>query len=187
MADFTKKAIRASFMKLLNEKPLKQITVRDIVDDCGVNRNTFYYHFHDIPDLIETTIKQDAKRIIDANPTIDSIDHCIDAVIGFALENRTAVLHIYRSVNRDIYEQYQWEICAYAVSTYLNTVLKDRQILPSDKDLLTEYLTCVAFGLVIGWLKGGMNSDLRAHIRRLCELKQGEPERIIERCEQECT
>ena len=40
MASFTKKAIRDSFVKLLNEKPLSQITIRDIVDDCGVNRNT---------------------------------------------------------------------------------------------------------------------------------------------------
>lgn len=51
MANFTKRAIRDSFVKLLNERPLSQITVKDIVDDCGVNRNTFYYHFRDIPDL----------------------------------------------------------------------------------------------------------------------------------------
>ena len=41
MANFTKKAIRDSFVKLLNEKPISQITVKDIVEDCGVNRNTF--------------------------------------------------------------------------------------------------------------------------------------------------
>ena len=35
MASFTKKAIRDSFVKLLNEKSLSQITIRDIVDDCG--------------------------------------------------------------------------------------------------------------------------------------------------------
>ena len=51
MAGFAKKAIRDSFIKLLNERPLSQITVRDIVDDCGVNRNTFYYYFQDISQL----------------------------------------------------------------------------------------------------------------------------------------
>ena len=45
MPNFTQKAIKESFIKLLNEKPLHQITVKDIVEDCGVNRNTFYYHF----------------------------------------------------------------------------------------------------------------------------------------------
>ena len=57
MAGFAKKAIRDSFIKLLNERPLSQITVRDIVDACGVNRNTFYYYFQDIPQLVETDRK----------------------------------------------------------------------------------------------------------------------------------
>ena len=41
MAQFTKQAIINSFLKLLEEMPLDKITVKDIVEDCGVNRNTF--------------------------------------------------------------------------------------------------------------------------------------------------
>ncbi len=93
MADFTKKAIRNSFLKLLNEKPLKQITVRDIVDDCGVNRNTFYYHFQDIPQLIETIIREDAEQIIADHPTITTVQEYLEAAIGFALNNRNAIMH----------------------------------------------------------------------------------------------
>ena len=47
MASFAKKATMASFSKLLEEKPLSQITIREIVEYCGINRNTFYYHFRD--------------------------------------------------------------------------------------------------------------------------------------------
>lgn len=43
MAQFTKQAIINSFLKLLEETPLDKITVKDIVEDCGINRNTFYY------------------------------------------------------------------------------------------------------------------------------------------------
>ena len=51
MSKFTKQAIYASFLKFLNEKPLDKITVKDIVDDCGINRKTFYYYFQDMYDL----------------------------------------------------------------------------------------------------------------------------------------
>ena len=51
MSAYTKQAIKASFLKLLNERPLSQVTVKSIVEDCGINRNTFYYHFADIPSL----------------------------------------------------------------------------------------------------------------------------------------
>lgn len=46
MPDFTKSAIKASFLKLLNEQPLSKISVRGIVKDGGINRHSFYYHYH---------------------------------------------------------------------------------------------------------------------------------------------
>ena len=45
MASFTRKAIMDSCLRLLEERPVDKITVKDIVEDCGINRNTFYYHF----------------------------------------------------------------------------------------------------------------------------------------------
>lgn len=42
-----------SLRKLMVTKPLSKISIREITEDCGVNRQTFYYHFHDIFDLLE--------------------------------------------------------------------------------------------------------------------------------------
>lgn len=53
MAAFTKKAIVESFLHLLGKKPIDKITVRDVVDHCGINRNTFYYYFQDIYAVLE--------------------------------------------------------------------------------------------------------------------------------------
>lgn len=50
MSQLTKKAIKTSFIKLLNQTAFDKITVKDIVKDCGVNRNTFYYHYQDVYD-----------------------------------------------------------------------------------------------------------------------------------------
>jgi len=41
MSGFTKEIIIRTLFELLNEKPLAKITVKDIVERCGVNRNTF--------------------------------------------------------------------------------------------------------------------------------------------------
>ena len=70
MSNFTKNAIKASFLKLLNERPLSKITIKDIVTDCGINRNSFYYHYQDIPSLIEEVIKEETDNIISQYPTI---------------------------------------------------------------------------------------------------------------------
>ena len=63
MANFTKQAIKAAFLELLDEKPLNKISVRDIVERCGINRNSFYYHFQDIPELISWVIERETERL----------------------------------------------------------------------------------------------------------------------------
>lgn len=185
MADFTKKAIRNAFVKLLNEKPLKQISVRDIVEECGINRNTFYYHFQDIPSLVESIIQDDADRLISQFPKISSIEACLDAMVSFSLKNRKAVLHIYRSVNRDIYEQYQWRVCEYAATIYLDEILAGKTMSDHDREIIIEYIKCISFGMVIDWLDHGMQDDILDFIHRICELKEGDLKRMIERCIQD--
>ena len=53
MSEITKKALATSLKKLLSKKELSKITISNITDDCGVNRQTFYYHFKDVYDLLE--------------------------------------------------------------------------------------------------------------------------------------
>ena len=48
-----KKQIADAANRLLFEKNVKKLTVKDIVDECHISRQTFYYHFEDIPHLLE--------------------------------------------------------------------------------------------------------------------------------------
>ena len=54
MAVYTRNEIKTAFVLLLDERPFTKITVKDVVLKCGVNRNTFYYYFRDLPDLVTT-------------------------------------------------------------------------------------------------------------------------------------
>jgi AcrR family transcriptional regulator len=181
MPNFTRTAIKMAFIKILNEKPLSKITVKDIVEECGINRNSFYYHFQDIAALIEEIVTEEADRIISKYPTIDSLETGLNAAIDFAEENRRAILHIYNSVNRDIFEQYLWKVCEYVVVTYGNTVFSDKAINDFDKDLIIRVCKCECFGMVIEWMNTGMKDDVHERISRFCELHKGMIEEIIER------
>lgn len=56
MAAFTKLVIMRVFENLLSVKPLEKITVKDITDQCGISRNTFYYHYQDIYQVFKAYI-----------------------------------------------------------------------------------------------------------------------------------
>ena len=57
MASSTKEALGNALKKMLSVKPIDKITVKDLVEECGVNRQTFYYHFADIYALMDWTLE----------------------------------------------------------------------------------------------------------------------------------
>ncbi len=130
---------------------------------------------------MEEIITEEAENIIKEYPSVDSIEDCLKAGVQFAVKNRKAVLHIYNSANRDLYEQHMWRVCQHVVSRYIDTAVGDRQLKDYDKKILIRYYKCMCFGQVMEWLDGGMKEDIMSSFSRICELKKGMLEEIINR------
>ena len=99
MSELTKKALAVSLKKLLSKKELSKITISNITDECGVNRQTFYYHFKDIYDLLEWIYK---------NEVIDEIDNKDEDwqqrflyIFKYVLKNKEFVKNTYNSISRE--------------------------------------------------------------------------------------
>ena len=145
MSAYTKQAIKNSFLKLLNDRPLNQVTVKAIVEDCGINRNTFYYHFTDIPSLATEIITERADQIIRQYANPDSPEACLNAAVQFMTENRRAVMHMYRSISHDTVAVFIMQIC----------------------------WQCECYGQIVEWLSNDMKYDIQAQFSRLCTFYRG--------------
>ena len=90
MTQFTSKAIEESFIRLLNERPLDKITIKDIVDDCGISRNTFYYHFQDITALLEQAGQSDAAQSARLEKHTRSLQLCMYTLLDLLIHGEGA-------------------------------------------------------------------------------------------------
>ena len=50
----SKKLIREAMVRLMREKPFEKITITDIVKEADINRGTFYAHFKDSGDVLNS-------------------------------------------------------------------------------------------------------------------------------------
>ncbi|MET1014368.1 MAG: TetR/AcrR family transcriptional regulator [Paenisporosarcina sp.] len=55
----TRKLIMAAFVQLAMKKEFKDITIKDLTTEATINRATFYYHFKDKYDLLDTVLVED--------------------------------------------------------------------------------------------------------------------------------
>ena len=181
MASLTRRSIMDSFLRLLEDRPVNKISVKDIVEDCGINRNTFYYHFADIPALVEEIVKAETDAIMREGEGISSLEGCVEAATRHCKAHRRAIWHIYNSGNRDIYERYLLDICDYVVTAFIDNALNGRKIPDADRAAIIQGYRCELFGFVTDWLSHGMTDDIEATFHRLCALRHGFTEEMFRR------
>ena len=167
MPNRTKEMLAESLMKLLARRTLDKITIQDIVDDCGYNRQTFYYHFHDIYDLIDWIFAAQTQELIEKCRACGSLDVGVEAVIAYMRENRRLILNILRSVNGEkLLDNLYRSAQSIALSALENH--------PGVQELSTEYRELVAeafkyalAGLLIDWMRAGIPEDLVNKVRTM--------------------
>lgn len=59
----TRKAIKEAFLTLVQTKGYERITIQDIAEEAMINRNTFYLHYVDKPNLIENLCQESIENL----------------------------------------------------------------------------------------------------------------------------
>ena len=98
LAPSTKLALANALKKLLQKKFLDDITVKELVEECEVNRQTFYYHFQDIYDLLRWFLEHETSEALRG---ADCWQDALRAAFRYVQDNHLAIYHVYRSSGRD--------------------------------------------------------------------------------------
>lgn len=167
MSKFTKQAIMNSFMKLLNEMPFDKITVKDIADDCGINRNTFYYNFQDIYALVDEILQNEINRLAEMhkNPYPSWSDGLL-SVAEFALKNKKAIYHLHNSVKRHQLDKYLEKAIYGVVSEFVFRKAENRNIAQESLEFVAAFYCYALLGLVSKWIDTGMQEDFGEVLRK---------------------
>ena len=97
-----KERIAREFAELARTKSIDKITVKDIVEQCHITRQTFYYHFRDIYDLVGWVISSDIIRIISGRKTQDTWQEGFLSIFQEVERNHVFVLLSYGSPDSSV-------------------------------------------------------------------------------------
>lgn len=167
MPGFTRQIILHTLTELMNEKPLTKITVKDIVERCGVNRNTFYYHFRDIPDAVEAMVKEELNDILKDQKVPESVSDCMEILVNAVQKNKKAMIHLYRSIQRDVFADYLDHAAERVVEELINRAVGDFEMDQEDRHLISRYYKCVFVGVILDWLRHDMDYDILSDMHKL--------------------
>ena len=167
MPNRTKEMLAESLMKLLARRTLDKITIQDIVDDCGYNRQTFYYHFHDIYDLIDWIFAAQTQELIEKCRACGSLDVGVEAVIAYMRENRRLILNVLRSVNGEKLLDNLYGSAQSIVLSALENHPGVQELSMDYRELVAEGFKYALAGLLIDWMRAGIPEDRVNKVRTM--------------------
>ena len=169
----TKFAIAFAFKELLLEKSIDKITINDITEKCGINRQTFYYHFHDIYELIEWICETDADHVLKQNKTYDTWQEGFLAIFHLLKKDEPFVVTIYHNATRGYIYRYLYKVTYQLIYNVLEEKAADMVVREEDKAFIADFYKYGFVGLVLEWIDKGMKEDPKQIIERLNALIQG--------------
>ena len=181
MASTTKESLGAALKQMLTVKPIDKITVMDLVEICGVNRQTFYYHFDDVYDLLEWVFEEDANRVL---PSEVVYEHWRDDVMMFfkyLADNSVFALNIYNSNSRIYMLRYFKRRLQGCIRSFAIIVSDGKNIDRTDFEFVVEFYANGVVGLISQWLDLGMQLPKEITQDRFLKLLDNSVENMLAR------
>lgn len=156
-------SIARAFWTLSQTKSIDKITVKDLVEGCGISRQTFYYHFQDLMDVVEWSMRQNMERLVEKSIPVDSLEERLALLIRALQTQQTLYDRLLGSQRRDQAERLMVDI----VYTYLSRTVEQKDLLRDvcRGDLKTALTFCAygILGIVLGEHQKDTDPALLAH------------------------
>ncbi len=170
MSSSTKEALSTALKKMLGVKPIDKVTVKDLVGICNVNRQTFYYHFNDVYDLLAWTFEEDADKYLPSKVIYDNWREDVMTYFRYLKNNRVVALNIFNSPRRKFMLQHIKDRLHSCVRDFALIVSEGKNIDMQDFEFVVDLYTNLVVGLISQWMDSGMPESLPGNRERIMSL-----------------
>ncbi len=184
MSQLTKNAIVETTVRLSQSRPINKITVRDIVEACGITRNTFYYHFHDIYEVLECAIEIELSNLREA---WGSDPHeALYSLLKFCISYKRVWNNLYRAVGHDQLSVYISKQVKAILGAHIAATPGADRLDQKDLSLISVLCEEMFVGVFFRWLRTDVtpmsDEELHAFSNRVLLLFEGHLQAAIEKC-----
>ena len=169
----TKKAIAYTFKDLLKEKPFNKITINDIANKCNINRQTFYYHFQDIKDLVEWICIEEVDNLLERKNEYEKWEDKFLLIFQIMKEEEIFVKNIYHSVSQEVLRDNLYRLVYPIIYNEIIEKSKGKKLREEDKKFITDFYKFAFVSIVLDWIKKGMTENPETIVSKVSNLITG--------------
>jgi len=178
-SQLTKKALAISIKKLMETIPLSKISIREIANNCGVNRQTFYYHFKDKFDLVNWIYYTEAiENLADCKNYAHWTDGMYKTLVYF-MDNKSFYINALNTPGQNAFDGYLFKKTYDLVMGVVNDISSSidvsdtNKISDTDKNFISDFYTHALVGITVQWIKNSMMESPKTMVGKLNDVVEG--------------
>lgn len=164
MRQKTETMLCVAFMELLKKCPFSKITIQKLAGQCGVNRQTFYYHFDNIYDLMSKAFEYELvheSRIYEEA----TWEYAINSFLQWMKENRVIIRNILANAELPYLKRAMYPLIAKSISCGSFTQESTQPAIKQQEEFCINFLTIGITQYVLEWVE----SDFRESIEDIVD------------------
>ena len=151
--------VSSAFAELLAEKPYDEILVQDILDRAGIGRTTFYAHYFDKEDVLNSIIEQELEALTHQIAHAPASQQIVPSLALFEhayhTENQQFLALMRSRAGEPLWEALQTAFCR-AIEPALSALCAERRSPRVPLPVVSEYLAGAFLTLFKWWVEASM-------------------------------
>lgn len=173
MSQKTKQALAEALKSLLKQKSIDKITVKELAGLCSVNRQTFYYHFQDIYELLGWIYRTEALAAIEHEKTYDTWQQGLLKILEYVQENRALCINTYRSLAREHLESYLDAVLNHLLGDVVDELGRTCPAAEEQKRFITKFYSYAFAGVLLDWIATGIKTPAADLAEQISTIMDG--------------
>ena len=140
-----------------------------IAKRVGVTHVLLYYHFQNIPALMEESVKEWMEDVIHRYGNLESPAYCLTYMAGECMKRKTAFLHLFRSAQKDVFLFSLNKMACGVVKAYVDEDEEYKESSSEGKERVIRCYKCLFVGIILDWLEENASFDLPEFCEEICK------------------
>ena len=155
----------------MKKKPFGKITVSELIKSCGINRNTFYYHFEDIYALLKWTFEHEAIETVKSFDLMTDNDGAIGFVLDYVEKNDYILNCAYDSIGRDELKRFFCADFTEIVASFITRAEESagKALDGEYKKFLCNFYVEALSGIIVNLIKDGRLKNRAQEVRYISD------------------
>ena len=153
----TEYRLAEALKNMMSEVPLDSISVTTLSKKCHVNRQTFYYHFHDIYDLLTLVfLNEEVPGLFDAK----TINEMLTLIYKYYTKNKGFIDATLNSAGKELVEEFIHNACYKTFLRFVNTTPDSKKLHINDRKAVARFYALAYSHSIVYYLSTYKNKSL---------------------------